>query len=524
MRSLSVVIPLVLLCAGAATATEVVVASGSPAGVLERHAVPDGTTALALSPDGNSLAYALPSVSKEGFSEIVRIAHQTGREPATLTLTLPGDVRDLLLLGSGELLGLQYRPAKKRVGETFLFRVGPGAAKAERVMRVPPSSADLDRWPGGDAILLACRNEIRTLIPPDYRSGPLFSVPGHNFAVTSLGNSSFVLVGQAEALQLIDLAAPSGREPMPVLARRTVSAPVAALADYPSGSEVLVRLDDGRLFRAAFDPVGFRSAGNADHIAGLAKAPAGPDLPFAAVAAVDPPRPPEPTPIPIPAPETTAPQKEAPVERPAPIVPPDSEAPVVAEPLERPADPPTQAPPPSKAAAPAIVEDSKNVVEPDTASEEREVAAEPPVGIPVPEPEPGEPPIDIPVPESEPAEPPMDTPVPEPEPAEPPAQVEQTAPPAPPKHLPQLGGRIGGNVALVRDIVLLGPDNILNEAARVQPDAAGRWGVDGLRPGRYRILLDGGGDRVLVAEPRCLLIELGDQPVEAPEIKVLRAF
>ena len=94
----------------------------------------------------------------------------------------------------------------------------------------------------------------------------------------------------------------------------------------------------------------------------------------------------------------------------------------------------------------------------------------------------------------------------------------------PPAAAHQLEGRIVGAVELVEAVVLLGPDNILQEAARVQPDHDGTWSVNGLDPGRYRIQLDGGGDRVLVAEPRFLMVDIGETPTRAPEIKAVRSF
>jgi hypothetical protein len=76
----------------------------------------------------------------------------------------------------------------------------------------------------------------------------------------------------------------------------------------------------------------------------------------------------------------------------------------------------------------------------------------------------------------------------------------------------------------VREVVLLGPDNILEEAARLRPDEEGRWGIERLAPGRYRVQVDGGGGRVLVADPRLVLVEVGIEPTEAPEIRIVRAF
>jgi hypothetical protein len=90
----------------------------------------------------------------------------------------------------------------------------------------------------------------------------------------------------------------------------------------------------------------------------------------------------------------------------------------------------------------------------------------------------------------------------------------------------QVQGRIEGPAAgRVESVVLFGPDNILREAARVRPASGGRWHVDDLSPGRYRVQLDGGGGAVLVTEPRFLLLTVSPGvEVHAPVLKVLRAL
>ncbi|NIL99476.1 MAG: hypothetical protein GTN89_00585 [Acidobacteria bacterium] len=433
---------ILILWAATAVLGDVRLSSGDAA-VLAQVELPDGVTAIALSPDGRRLAYAVPS-TKEGFADLVRL--EAGTESAG-SVSIPGTVRDLVFLDEGPtVVGLHHRPAKKRQGDTFLFSWGD-EPKINRIMRVPPSSSDLDRWPGGGALLLACRNEIRTFLPPDFRSGPLFSLPGDNFAVSSLGNSTYVVVGQEEGLALLDLSVPSGRLSMTILAGLRTPARVTALADDAEGDEVLVRLVDGRLFRASFDPPGVQPAGTADHIAGLAKAASGPILPFAQAA--------------------------------------------------------RQAQPASEPEEPDVI-----VTE---IHDEPVIEPEPPPVEPAPEPE-------------RQPETPLDEPTPEPE-QEPDAPADEPrAEPGPATPTRQLEGRIVGRLELVEAVVLLGPDNILREAARIRPAADGSWAVDDLTPGRYRIQLDGGGDRVLVAEPRFLMVDVSETPARAPQIRAVRSF
>jgi hypothetical protein len=77
----------------------------------------------------------------------------------------------------------------------------------------------------------------------------------------------------------------------------------------------------------------------------------------------------------------------------------------------------------------------------------------------------------------------------------------------------------------VVEVVLLGPDNLLREAMRVRPDAGGLWRASGLAPGRYLVQLDPGGKRVLVSEPRAVVVEVDpSRSIEAQAFRVLRAY
>jgi hypothetical protein len=77
----------------------------------------------------------------------------------------------------------------------------------------------------------------------------------------------------------------------------------------------------------------------------------------------------------------------------------------------------------------------------------------------------------------------------------------------------------------VREVILLGPNNIVREAMRVRPENGGLWKADGLEPGRYQIQLSAGGQKLLVTQPRVAMVELGESgSIEATEFRVLRAF
>jgi hypothetical protein len=91
---------------------------------------------------------------------------------------------------------------------------------------------------------------------------------------------------------------------------------------------------------------------------------------------------------------------------------------------------------------------------------------------------------------------------------------------------PQLRGAIKEHdPSAVVAVVILGPNNMLHEAARVVPGPDGSWSVSGLAAGKYRVQLDGGGRRVLVTDPPFLLIDVeAEGSTEADDIRLLKAL
>jgi hypothetical protein len=89
-----------------------------------------------------------------------------------------------------------------------------------------------------------------------------------------------------------------------------------------------------------------------------------------------------------------------------------------------------------------------------------------------------------------------------------------------------VSGTIAGpSVTMVAAIVLLGPDNILHEAARATPDDQGRFAFHALPPGSYRIVAAGKGGRVVICEPPFITIRVSSNgAVEAPVLNVIRAL
>jgi hypothetical protein len=586
-----------------ASLLEVHIPGAEAPAVLDRVASFEGLTALAVSADLERVAVAYLSSEKPEKSSLliyqVDVAKPTSIEVA-------GRIRDLLFASDQSVVyGLQHKSAKKREGDSYLVVYEPERRKLRRALRLPASARALDHWTVRNSLLVASRNEIRTLQLPDLRSGPLFRVPGNNLAVTTIAGGNLVLVGQDEGLVLVNLTDPPGQFEMPIRGSTRSPGPVVSVASSPDGSEALARLDDGRLFAISFDPLRLAERGNALALASLEgrdelPEKAEPDAVEAAAPVPEQPRTepraavettPPPTPGVVPAevddaaastvgaaaagatPKPDEPQPEQLAEMPPPPPPtakaegqqaqpadpdrpaaeppaktavPPPQASVTADEMQRQKAGPEQTPSdspgttgqalapesitpeaapapgrPGVAAAAATVSTRPPAETGETAEVE---AAEDSSSSPSAAPTVGEARVPSAVPDgssaetgTDPGEPPTRT-------AEPPPLTESSV--TTPANAPQLRGRILGPAAPeVVSVVVLGPDNILREAARVTPSADGHWQADRLEPGRYRIQLDGGGGRVLVSDPPFLLLEITpDGSTTVPDIRVIRAL
>ncbi len=140
------------------------------------------------------------------------------------------------------------------------------------------------------------------------------------------------------------------------------------------------------------------------------------------------------------------------------------------------------------------------------------------------------------------AEPPEPTPPPVPSirpqpaaPPPPPSQAVSVGEPAPPAPSPAAAGSEAGSPGTtirgkltgpaagdVKAVLVLGPDNLLREAARVAPSSDGSWSAGPLPSGTYRILVDAGGSRAASSDPPFVTVTVGKEPaVDAPDLRVL---
>ncbi len=491
----------------------VILPADDPPPALEALGNLDIAGAVAIGYDGRIAAVGAPDPLKPKHG-IVRVF--TGDETAVNDVRIKGRVVALSFDRWGEtLFALGHRVGRKGVLDAFVDRIDLATMKPVRLVTLPASAMDMDLWIHGSSLLIACENEIRTVGLPQGRSGPLYRVLGDNLAVASLPGSDRVLLGQTDRIVLVDLSDPQGRDAMPTRGTLDVPAPVKAFAAAPSGEKSLLKLDDDRVYTLNIDPFELTAAGSGRIIAWpgepVAYEPPPPPVPapepgvVAEVSSAD-------TTTPVPAPMVESPASESETEmvptvvedspRPEPEPEPLSTAVVEESP---PPEPEVRTPEPGAAAAAVVAAETVTVAEPQPTTTDQ------PSPAPAQEPTPTEP---APSPEGT-------APETVPQPA---AAAESTASADPTKG--DAEGRLTGPaVAKVVAVVLLGPDNILREAERARPDSEGRWTVFGLAPGRYRVIVDGGGGRVLQSEPafRTIDVESGTR-VRVDSIKVIGAL
>lgn len=74
-------------------------------------------------------------------------------------------------------------------------------------------------------------------------------------------------------------------------------------------------------------------------------------------------------------------------------------------------------------------------------------------------------------------------------------------------------------------VVVLGPNNLLKEAARVPVGPGGAWSASGLAEGAYRIVLDAGGGKAVETRPAFRMVRVAPGAVvEVEAIEAVRSF
>lgn len=212
--------------------------------------------------DGANLAYYLdPQTADDPRAEGALVVEHGERR---LTLPTPLRMRALTFVDEDTLYLLAHKPTRKGAeGALYLHRATgeDGEIRLERLLRVPPGTRDMTLWSEERALLLAAPDQIRSILLDSLRSGPLFAVRGANNAIASLGGNSSVLVGQDDALLLVELTDRPTREGHPVRERVSVAAPIVSLRSSEDGRSARAELADGQTLEIDPSPLTIRPGG-----------------------------------------------------------------------------------------------------------------------------------------------------------------------------------------------------------------------------------------------------------------------
>jgi len=459
---------LVLLrLASPAVAAELRLPDSLPPQLLQGLDLPSDVQSIALGA-GAAVAFAVPRERHGRIGSTVEIRDER-IERTRIDLDLR--VRDLIWLSDGRLLGIGFRAARRTQGEAFLLVWDPARDRFKRLMRLPPTARDLAYGNRPDLLMLTARDELRTIRLPLLRSGPLFRVLGDNRSVAVL-QGSHVLIGQSQALLLVDLNDRQSREQMPVRERVAVDSPIEQLSAAIDGNGALAGMLDGSVQRVLLDPLRLTDDGEGQLVSAFLASSS--DAQRRAASS---------TPDPA---KLTTPR------------PPD------------PGTPELQVAPPSAEEQPPVEREPTTPVEEPVALEKAQTEpkqAQPPAPAPRPAPATPQP---SPVTTSDPGV------------EEEPARVEATPPTD--KDAPIHGRLSGPGSSAVIAVVAFGPDSVLREAARIIPSEDGTFNFDTLPAGRYRIQLDGGGGKVLVSDPAVHIVDLKVDSRLSIEFRVLQAL
>ena len=171
----------------------------------------EGLRALAVTEDGAVAAVALDAApERKKRQTLLRIAGGAAPREAQIE----GTVRALRFGPSGEALYaiLAHESPKRGTAEVFVVRLDPATLRTTRTLRMPLTAKGMDLSADGTFLLVACRNELRVVLVPELRSPRLFGVQGDNLAVGVLAGSDRILVGQKNAIVIVDLSDRQSRE------------------------------------------------------------------------------------------------------------------------------------------------------------------------------------------------------------------------------------------------------------------------------------------------------------------------
>ncbi len=442
----------------------------------------------------------------------------------------------------------------ERRGDFALWIVDPNSDRKPLMRALPARPSAIAMAPSGAGLFLAVGSNIRSFELPEGYSREVFPFPEEITALATMPLESRVLVAQGPRLVAVDLDDTRTRGSLPVRASVELSGTIVDIAWIERGRSAvaltaepatLVVLDGAHLLptrrTALAEPADALAIFGDAGVAVVRESKPLEEVDLDALERVEfvlekKPRPAPPAAVAEPAPAKTEPARVEPEPKPQPKSLPKAQPPTEPAPPSKPrgetvervppapktspaeASPPAEAPsdePSETAAATPLPKSPAPVKAPAKASTPAAkpkpvtpaIPAAPRRVDPLPEekvaPAPPEPREPAPTPKQQPEPQPKPQSKPQPEPAAPPAQLATavSAEAAPGELVVELTGR----VALVAEVVILGPNSVLAEHSRLAPERIdeGRalLRVKELAPGSYRVVPMGPGGSSLASSP-----------------------
>ena len=197
-----------------------------PAPILALGA-PGDLEAFGLSADDGVAVVSSRAPGRPGAS-VLKFA-RSGEAPRSVSLV--GAIRGLAVAGDGSHAFAVVRETDRKgfVVSVDLVGVDLKTGRTSSLATLPATSRGLAFSAGGESLLVACNDEIRSFRMPRVSSGPLYRVPGDNVGLAPIEGSSRVLVAQRSRLVVVDLGEAQAREGLPLSGGTPVEGTLVAL-------------------------------------------------------------------------------------------------------------------------------------------------------------------------------------------------------------------------------------------------------------------------------------------------------
>ncbi len=196
----------------------------------------------------HDLAVATFPSSRDRARSVLRCA-RGGEAPREVALA--GRALGLAVTRDGDLVYAVVRQSDRKgaTQRVDLVRVDLKTLGVTLGTSLPATARGLALGSDEAALLVACRNEIRTFRLPKLTSGPLYAVPGDNVGIASIEGTTEILVAQPSQVVRADLAGPQGRDGLVVSQEFSAPAPLRGMMASTGGSGPIALAEDHRAWR-----------------------------------------------------------------------------------------------------------------------------------------------------------------------------------------------------------------------------------------------------------------------------------